>query len=241
MSRKIPDATKTLMGELYALGLPIAETARRTNVPYSTAYNYTRLRQRFNPETGQRFESRTEYDAHLARQRLNPETGRRFESGAEYKAYRVRQRLNPETGLPFESGAEYKAYRVRQRFNPETGRRFESGAEYDAHLARQRLNPETGLPFESRTEYDAHLARQRQNRRENQELGNLIQQRLTELRQTQKWLAEKLEITEGAVSRYISGKTTPRKSLQERLFNALGLPYKTLDDLLEISEFSISL
>ena len=29
------------------------------------------------------------------------------------------------------------------------------------------------------------------------------------------------------------GKTTPRKSLQEELFNTLELPYNTLDDLLE--------
>ena len=49
----------------------------------------------------------------------------------------------------------------------------------------------------------------------------------------QKWLAYELEVTEGAVSRYASGKTTPRKSLQERLFEALELPYKTIDDFLQ--------
>lgn len=87
--------------------------------------------------------------------------------------------------------------------------------------------------FASRIEYREHLAKERQERPENQELSVLIKQRLVELEKTQKWLSQQLGITEGAVSRYLSGRTTPRRSLQEILFATLVLPYQTLDDLLE--------
>ena len=141
MPSKIPYKTEQLIEKLYAKNLSVAEIARRTNVSFETAYGYTRVRQRINPETKQ--------------------------------------------------------------------------------------------PFKSLTEYEVYRARQRQQQPVNQQSSDVVKQRLAELGKTQRWLAQQLEITEGAVSRYISGRTTPRRSLQERLFEVLELPYQTLDDLLE--------
>jgi len=94
MLRKISDETKKLMEKLYAQDLPISEIARRANVSYPTAYGYTKLRQRINPETGQPFESRSQYQEYTARQRINPETGQPFESLSQYEEYTARQRVN---------------------------------------------------------------------------------------------------------------------------------------------------
>ena len=85
--------------------------------------------------------------------------------------------------------------------------------------------------FVSYSEYAKHLAKERQQHPLNQKLSNLIGQKLSELGKTQQWLAKQLKITQGSVSRYVSGMTTPRRSIQERLFEALELPYQTLDDL----------
>lgn len=83
--------------------------------------------------------------------------------------------------------------------------------------------------FASYGEYREHLAKQRQEQPGNQELSDLIKQRLAESGETQKWLATQLGITEGAVSRYASGRTTPKKDLQRRLFEALEVPYQTVN------------
>src|SRR3989344_2673496 len=82
---RVPDKTKQLMKEMYSSGLSVAEIARRANVPYSTAYGYTRARQRG-------FASYGEYEEHLARQRINPETGQLFKSLTELRDYQARQR-----------------------------------------------------------------------------------------------------------------------------------------------------
>src|SRR3989344_512754 len=101
-----------------------------------------------------------------------------------------------------------------------------SSSEYEKYLARQR-------GFASLNEYQEYIAKRRQQQSINQELSDLIRQRLVELGKTQKWLAEQLGIAESSVSKYMGGRTTPRKSLQERLFNALQVEYKTLNDLVE--------
>ena len=187
MPRKISDETKELIEGLYAQDLPIAEIARRVNVSYPTAYGYTRLRKRINPETKQP-----------------------FESISQLKDYQARQRINPETGQPFESLSQLTDYRARQRINPETGQLFESLSQYQEHTARQRIN-----------------------RPENQGLSNLIKERLKELGKNQSWLSRKLGVSREAVSKYAQGKYTPDNEVLEKLYSALEVPYKTLDDLLE--------
>ena len=86
-----------------------------TNHPYVGAIN------KDNPETGEKFESRTEYQDYTIRQKINPETGKKFESKTEYENYNARQRINPETEEKFESRTEYRNYNTRQRINPNAG------------------------------------------------------------------------------------------------------------------------
>ena len=50
---------------------------------------------------------------------------------------------------------------------------------------------------------------------------------------SQGWLADTLGITEGAVSRYLSGKTVPRKKYQRRLFKALDMPFQTVEEFMD--------
>jgi len=210
MPKKIPYVTKRLMEELYAQGLPIAEIATRADVSYPTAHGYTILRQRVDPETEQPFKSRSQLMGYLARQRVNPETEQPFESLSQLNDYLARRRVNPKTGEPFSSRTEYEDY-----------------------LARQRVNPETEQPFESLNQYQEYTARQRVNRPENQGLSDLIKRRLKELKKNQSWLSREIGVSREVVSKYVQGKHIPNNGVLERLFSALEVPYKTLDDLLE--------
>jgi transposase-like protein len=85
MAYRVPEEKKQLLAELYRQEISIREIARRANVPFSTAYNYTRLLERINPETGQPFESQSQYDAFLAQQRTDPSTGRPYKSLPQYE------------------------------------------------------------------------------------------------------------------------------------------------------------
>ena len=134
---------------------------------------------------------------------------------ASYLKYQ--EHLAKERG--FASYSKYQEHWAKERG-------FASHSEYQKHSAKER-------GFASLGEYQDHLAKQRQQQPINQTLSDLIKTRLAELDRTQRWLAKQLGITEGAISRYISGRTTPRRSLQERLFETLELSYQTLDDLLD--------
>ncbi|MEK6952117.1 MAG: hypothetical protein AABX29_03810, partial [Nanoarchaeota archaeon] len=85
MPKRILREKEQLIDKLFREGLNPAEIARRTDVSYGTAYGYTRARQRINPETGQGFASRTEYQEHLARQKG-------FASRTEYQEHLARQK-----------------------------------------------------------------------------------------------------------------------------------------------------
>lgn len=120
----------------------------------------------------------------------------------------------------YSSLSEYKEFLARQRG-------FSGRNEYELYLAKQK-------GFESIGRYKESLAGKRQQRPLNRKLSSLIQQQLTALDKTQKWLAEQLGITEGVVSRYVSGRITPKqRSLQRKLFSILKLPYETLDALVQ--------
>jgi len=135
----------------------------------------------------------------------------------------------------FTSYMEYKKDLARQRgfasLNDYLGslaqkRGFKSRNGYSEYLVKQR-------GFASRSEYEEHLAKRRQQQPINQELSDLIKRELTRMGKSQGWLAEQLGVTGGAVSRYVSGRTTPRKNLHQKLLEVLELPYQCLDDLLE--------
>ena len=119
MPRRIPDEKREEIIRLYdnGGGMSPAEIARQTGVSYSSVYGLTKVRQRVNPETGEPFESKSQYQEYTARQRVNPETGEPFESKSQYQEYTARQRVNPETGEPFESLSQYQEYTARQRVN----------------------------------------------------------------------------------------------------------------------------
>src|SRR3989344_5126405 len=212
MPKKIPPETKEEIIRLYdnGRGLNPLEIVRQTGVSYSSVYGLTRARQRINPETGQPFESLSQYEDYRARQKINPETGQHFESKSQLLDYHARQRINPETGQPFESLSQLLDYQARQRINPETGQLFESLSQLLDYQARQLVD-----------------------RAENKGLSVLIRTRLKELGKNQSWLAGEMGITHQAVSKYVQGTSVPTRDLLKRLYSSLDVPYETLDDLLE--------
>ncbi len=195
-------------------GLSLEEIAEEISLNESTIQIYLRVINRG-------FKSLTEYHEHLVKQRG-------FESLTEYQEHLAKQR-------GFESLTKYRKHLVKQRG-------FESLTEYHEHLVKQRgfesltkyyeyLAKERG--FESLTEYHLQRYRKRQERPLNKKLSKLIKQHLEILNKNARWLADELGITEGAISRYKDGKTTPRRSLQPKLFKILELPYKTIDNIIK--------
>ena len=59
---------------------------------FGTRNTYVSIINKINPETGEPFESITEYDNYSARQRINPETKEPFKSLTEYNNYNTRQK-----------------------------------------------------------------------------------------------------------------------------------------------------
>ena len=94
MPKRIPQEIREEIQRLYddGKGVSPAEITRQTGVSYASVYGMTKARQRINPETGEQFKSRGEYEEHLARQRINPETGEQFKSLSERQDYLARQR-----------------------------------------------------------------------------------------------------------------------------------------------------
>ncbi|MBS3082118.1 helix-turn-helix transcriptional regulator, partial [Candidatus Pacearchaeota archaeon] len=64
-------------------------------------------------------------ESYQARQRTNPETGQPFTSKGEYESYQARQRTNPETGQPFTSLTELKDYQARKARRRKVNRKLE--------------------------------------------------------------------------------------------------------------------
>jgi ribosome-binding protein aMBF1 (putative translation factor) len=126
----------------------------------------------------------------------------------------------------FKSVAQLRDDILRQRLK-QGG--FSSLKDYKTYMATQKHN------YKTLGEYEKHNEQLRQQKRINQELSSLIKSSLEELGKSQVWLAKQLGVTEGAVSRYISAKVTPRPELQPKLFKILNLKYKTLDDILQPS------
>jgi len=115
MPGKISEEKKKEIKKSYKTGISMSEIARQTGVSLTSVYGLTKLKQRINPETGEKFSSKTEYVNYQLKQRINPETGEKFSSRTEYEDYSARQRINPETGEKFSSKTEYYDYSARQR------------------------------------------------------------------------------------------------------------------------------
>ncbi len=212
MSSKISDEKRQLIKELYEKNVSIPKIAIEVEVSYYTVYCYTKAK-----EKG--FESPTKYHEHKIKERgfksltqyYRHITGvRGFESQTDYLRYLVGKK-----GLTF--GGYETLLAIKRGYKTQT--------DYLKHLAEEK-----GYTLSER---QRDLAEKRQQLPLNKKLGKVIIQGLENIGERQKWLARELDISEGAISRYISGGTTPRKRLQKKLFETLKLPYKTLDDLLE--------
>src|SRR3989344_2138776 len=94
MSRRITDEQGEEARRLYDTGLKPSEIAMQTGISYSSVYGLTKVRQRVNPETGEKFKSYGDYQDYLARQRVNPETEEKFKSYGDNQDYLARQRVN---------------------------------------------------------------------------------------------------------------------------------------------------
>lgn len=108
---------------------------------------------------------------------------------------------------------------------------FSSITEYYEYLARRRINPDTGVKFKSHAEYQGYRAKKRQKNYKNKKLSELIINRLEKLGENQSWLAKELMVSRPAVSRYIHGQSVPKREKVNRLFAALNVHYKNLDEL----------
>lgn len=98
---------------------------------------------------------------------------------------------------------------------------YKSVSAYYDHLARQQ-------GFRSKSALESIRNRQRQASLENRILSELIRDRLQELGLDQDWLAARLGVTQSCISLYALGKIKPKAERQERLFTALGIPYKNI-------------
>ncbi|MFH1181976.1 MAG: helix-turn-helix domain-containing protein [Candidatus Woesearchaeota archaeon] len=210
MPTKISDEKKQLIEELYSQGLLPIEISERAGVSRQTVYGYTRLKQRINPKTKQP-----------------------FQSYGEYYEWRATQKRNPATGEPFRTLYDYYKWCAAQRLNPRTEKPFENEQEYRVFLATKGDDPDTGQPYKSIGDYRAGKALERAERPENQCLSDLIVTRLEELGKNQAWLAGEIGRSREMVSKYAQGKNIPSGKVLERLFLALDVPYKTIDDLLK--------
>lgn len=117
------------------------------------------------------------------------------------------------------SYTEYQNYLLKKRG-------FASRANYCSYLSRQKaaceqLAKEKG--FKSYADYSERLA---------EELSDLIQNSLIKIHKDQSWLAEQMGVTRQAVSLYVQRKSIPNQELLVKLYSALRVKYKTIDDLL---------
>ena len=105
-------------------------------------------------------------------------------------------------------------------------REFSCYKDYCNYLAKQK-------GFKSRHAYDVYLSEERQKKPENKKLSEIIIKTLKELEKNQSWLAKQIGVSRQVVSNYTHAKIMPRKPVLEKIFSALELPYKTLEDLTE--------
>lgn len=104
------------------------------------------------------------------------------------------------------------------------------GHGHDTHRSYQKkiIGEKFGIPLPN---YELNNAEKREKRPENQLISALIIVWLDDPNNNRDLLANKLEITAAATTKYANGTATPRKNLQPKFFETLGLPYKTIDEI----------
>lgn len=101
----------------------------------------------------------------------------------------------------------------------------ESKREYEKRLAEKN--------GKKLYEHEKYLAKLRRQRPENQKMSSLIIQGLRETKKTARELAREVGVTGQAIQEHKKGNVLPKENLQEKIFQALNMPYKTLDDVLQ--------
>ncbi len=254
-----PSDKNRLMERLVEQGLPPAEIARRAEVSYRTAYELAVARRKKYPSyydylAEKKVESDPEFVKFLDGQ---PPSGRLYKTyafqrqlkrmGLSHPEYRDSlakgmaekdpgyRRFLGERGTP-PSQWTRKQYLLFREGTTDTKhkvtlarRKAKSDRYFKAFLRRENIQPSAA----TYGQYQAYQAAQRQQRLPNKIISMVITARLGALGRDQRWLAHYLGLTDAAVSRYAKGKTTPRGGLQPRLFEALELPYQTIDALVK--------
>lgn len=211
MPKRTPEKVINQIQELDSQGTwSVKEIAEKTRVSPSLVYACTTQK-----EKG--YSSYSEYLLDRLKQRG-------FSSFGEYQKYLMSKRASEFAGGYQEDHAEKTGtivYVPKKRHIKQKGGSMYKGPEDMAKT----------LGFGSLQKYNKYWENQRQQRPLNRSISNLVNEQLEVLGKHQYDLALALEITTGAVSRIASGKTLPRKSLQQKFFEALELPYKTLDEV----------
>ena len=86
--------------------------------------------------------------------------------------------------------------------------------------------------FETYAKYQKCTAEKRQKRKKNRKLSGIIKEKLIELDRNQSWLARRIEMNIGTVSKYANGILFPSKEVLMRISKAIDIPEKTLEELI---------
>ena len=103
---------------------------------------------------------------------------------------------------------------------------FSSFESYQEHLAK--LNG-----YNSTSERRKAVIERKKRKPENRAIRNLIKDRLEYLGETQSWLALQIDTSKAHISNYARGINLPQQDRLERIFSALQVPYRTIDDLMQ--------
>lgn len=141
---------------------------------------------------------------------------------------------NPDTGEPFVTRHEYSVYLATHKINPDTGKLFSSHTEYQQYHATHRINPDTGRRFASITEYQKYMMQKnKKDKPQRARLSKLITIGLEALGENQNWLARQAEVPRQRISDYVNMRCLPKPEVQKRIFRALELPYKSIEEFIK--------
>lgn len=97
----------------------------------------------------------------------------------------------------------------------------------------------SALGYDSIQKYNCYRASVRRGMLKNMVLSYLIEQKLKESGHGSKWLADQVGVSARTIKRYKRGEFLPKAQLAEKLFSALGVPYRTIEDIVSIEPKSL--
>lgn len=147
---------------------------------------------------------------------------RGFASGTTYHQYLAHQNGHKSLATYRNTLAQNNGHNSYHQYNLDllVRRGFRTPREYLEYRARMN-------GFASLQDYKRHVV----SRPINKLLSSTIKSRLKELHMSYSQLATQLEVQKNTITEWANGRKLPRPVLQPRLFDALGLPFKSLDEL----------